>query len=81
MRGGNQLTAGGTANGITKNKIHALHAQRTIAKAQKRRANKRLTHIASKVAPVAIAVVDVAGGWVPVGASELVTTALAIEIA
>lgn len=42
---------------------------------------KRQTYVTSKVAPVAVAVVDVAGRWVPVGAGELVATALAIEVA
>ena len=41
MRGGNQLTAGGTANGITKNEIHALHAQGTIAEERRHRNDER----------------------------------------
>jgi hypothetical protein len=43
--------------------------------------NIRKAYVASKVAPVSVTVVDVSGRGVPVGAGELVTTALAIEVA
>jgi hypothetical protein len=42
--------------------------------------HKRLTHVASEMAPFTVAVVDVAGRWMPVGAGELVTTALAVKV-
>jgi hypothetical protein len=43
--------------------------------------NTKKAYVASKVAPVSVTVVDVSGRRVPVGAGELVTTALAIEVA
>ena len=42
--------------------------------------SKRKTHVASKVAPVSVAVVDVARRWVPVGAGKFVATALTVEV-
>ena len=43
--------------------------------------SKRRTHVASKVAPVSVTVVDVARRWVPVGAGKFVATALTVEVA